>query len=87
MDQYHFYILYSSKLDKYYVGHTVNLKERLKKHNTNHSGYTGKANDWEVVFLQAFHSKEGAYKRELEVKKWKSRKRIERLIGSEHPDF
>ncbi|MFD2162079.1 GIY-YIG nuclease family protein [Paradesertivirga mongoliensis] len=42
------YILYSQSLDKYYVGCTSDVSERLKKHNTNHSGFTGKLLDWEV---------------------------------------
>lgn len=85
---YYFYILYSKELDKYYLGHTSNLEERLKKHNTNHKGFTGKANDWELKYYEIFVSKSEAYRRELQVKKWKSRKLIEKLVlGSEHPDL
>jgi len=33
-------------INGYYVGYTCDdLKERLRKHNTNHKGYTGRAND------------------------------------------
>ncbi|WP_333908728.1 GIY-YIG nuclease family protein [Marinigracilibium pacificum] len=40
--KYHSYILYSRILDKYYVGHTGDLlTERLRKHNSNHKGFTG----------------------------------------------
>ncbi|WP_207422150.1 GIY-YIG nuclease family protein [Desertivirga brevis] len=35
------YILYSSSLNKYYIGSTSNLPERLRKHNTKHKGFTG----------------------------------------------
>ena len=89
MDKYYFYIIYSQQLDKYYVGHTSNLDERLKKHNTNHKGFTGKVNDWAVVYTEIYSTKELAYAREREVKKWKSKLRITKLImrsGSEHPD-
>jgi putative endonuclease len=82
-----FYILYSAIPDKYYVGHTgEELAERLRKHNSNHRGYTGGVSDWQVVYKEIFDSKERAYAREREIKKWKSRKLIEGLIGSEHPD-
>lgn len=75
------YILYSKTLDKYYIGHTADaLEERLRKHNSNHDGFTGKAHDWEVVYSEIFPSKEQAYAREREVKRWKSKKRIELLI-------
>jgi putative endonuclease len=82
-----FYILYSSALDRYYIGYTGDdLCERLRRHNTNHKGFTGGIGDWKVVYTELFQRKEDAYKREWEVKKWKSRKMIEKLIGSDHPD-
>ncbi len=82
-----FYILFSQSADKYYIGHTTDhIEERLRKHLTNHDGFTGKFKDWKVVLTESYDSKENAYKREREVKHWKSRKRIEKLIaGSEHP--
>ncbi len=79
-DLYFFYVLYSAELDKFYIGHTSNLEERLRKHNSNHKGFTGKADDWTIVFSEKFQTKEEAYKREREVKKWKSKKMIEKLI-------
>jgi len=85
---YHFYIIYSAKLDQYYIGHTSQLSERIKKHNTNHKGFTGRANDWKIVYSEEYISKSLAYAREREVKTWKSRERIEKLLssaGSEHP--
>jgi len=86
----HTYILYSASLDKYYVGHTCEvMAERLRKHNSNHRGFTGKAGDWRLVYRQSYSAKEEAYGREREIKRWKSRKKIEKLIsaaGSEHPD-
>ncbi len=82
-----FYILYSEKIDKYYIGHTTELvDERLRKHNSNHAGFTGKANDWKVVYTEQYDSKDLAYARERAVKNWKSRKLIIKLIGLEHPD-
>ncbi len=85
MEIYYFYILYSDKLDKYYFGHTSNLGERLKKHNTNHKGFTGKADDWNVVYTETYSTKELAYTRERQVKKWKSKIRIKELIAK--PSF
>ncbi|MEO1049347.1 MAG: GIY-YIG nuclease family protein [Bacteroidota bacterium] len=77
----HFYILHSLQLDKYYIGYTCDdLASRLRTHNSNHKGYTGKVNDWRVVYTEVFDSKEEAYARERQVKSWKSRKRIVALI-------
>ena len=82
------YILYSAKLDKFYIGHSGDdINERLRKHNSNHKGFTGKAPDWKILYTEDFSTKEEAYKREREIKSWKSRKLILKLIGSAHPDL
>ena len=82
------YILYSSICDSFYIGHTSNtLAERLRKHNSNHKGYTGKVDDWKVVYYEIYDTKAQAYQREREIKSWKSRLQINKLIGSEHPAF
>ena len=87
---YKVYILYSKSLDRYYIGHTgESLEERLRKHLSNHRGFTSKAKDWTIVFSEGFDNKPSAYKRELEIKAMKSIDRIRRLCSgsasSEHP--
>jgi len=87
LGMYYFYILYSKSLDRYYLGHTSDLKERLRRHITNHKGYTGKANDWQVVYKEHYTSKNQAYKRERQVKARKSKASIQKLISSRNDDF
>jgi len=83
---FHFYILFSAKSDKYYIGHSGDdMNERLRKHNSNHKGFTGNTADWKIIYLEEYSTKEEAYAREREVKKWKSRKRLERQIGLKYP--
>ena len=85
---YKVYILYSASLDKYYIGYTGDrIKERLRKHNSNHKGFTGGKGDWVLAFNEEFDEKELAIKRESQIKGWKSRKAIEKLIGFVHPDL
>ncbi|MCB0375407.1 MAG: GIY-YIG nuclease family protein [Sinomicrobium sp.] len=83
----HFYILFSGTLNKYYIGHTCDdLEQRLRKHNSRHKGFTGKVDDWRMVYRESFPDKHRAYARERSVKKKKSRKWIEALIsGSKCP--
>ncbi len=82
-----FYILFSPKSDRYYIGHTgEDVCERLRKHNSNHKGFTGGKGDWVIVYTESFESKTLAYQREREVKGWKSRRLIAKFISSEHPD-
>ena len=76
------YILYSSVRDKYYVGFTGDdINERIRKHNSDHGGFTGYTGDWKLVYFELFDTKETAMKREKQIKGWKSRKMIEKLIG------
>jgi putative endonuclease len=81
-NMYFVYILYSAQIDRHYIGSTENIESRLSKHLSQHSGFTGKAKDWVIVYSEELASKTEALKRELEVKKWKSRKMIEVLILS-----
>jgi len=85
-----FYILHSSSLNRYYIGSTRGeIAGRLYRHLNMHKGYTSAATDWLVVYAEIFDDYSLALKRELQVKKWKSRKMLDRLVqgkGSEHPD-
>ena len=76
------YIIYSSSLDKYYVGYTFDLKKRLLEHNDGISDFTSKASDWLLKYSEPYSSRELAIKREKEIKKKKSRKYVEWLINS-----
>ena len=77
------YILYSKILDKFYIGHTAeNLEERLRKHLSNHKGFTAKSKDWEIIYSEKFETKSEAYKREMQIKSWKSKIKITKLIES-----
>ena len=86
---YTVYILFSKTLNKYYIGHTADLAERLREHNSNHKGFTGGIGDWGLRYKEYMNTKEEAIRREKEIKSWKSRKMIERLLlgGSAHPDL
>jgi putative endonuclease len=80
------YILYSATANKFYVSSTnVDLLLRIKKHNTNHKGFNGGVGDWTLQYHEEFDTAEGARKREREIKGWKSRRLIERLIGKGQP--
>ena len=84
MERYTVYILYSAYLDKYYIGYTGDtIESRLKKHNCNHTGFTGRTPDWIVVYTEIFATKRMAMERDRQIKKWKSRIKLEKLISSE----
>ncbi|QAA81752.1 GIY-YIG nuclease family protein [Aequorivita sp. H23M31] len=79
---YYLYILYSEHLDRYYIGSTEDISVRLKEHLWNHKGFTAKAKDWEIRYSENFRTRSEALAREQQIKKWKSRKLIEKLIAS-----
>jgi putative endonuclease len=85
---YWFYILYSASLDKYYVGSTRDLNGRIRRHLTHHAGFTGGAKDWRLLYSEQYLSHKEAIQREKQVKSWKSKICIQKLItdGSGHPD-
>src|SRR5688572_22839850 len=77
-----FYIHSSATPHSSDLGHTTEpIEERLRKYNSNHKGFTGKFADWIVAYTEMHPSKLDAYRREVQVKKWKSRKKIEMLIS------
>ncbi|WP_297098986.1 GIY-YIG nuclease family protein [uncultured Draconibacterium sp.] len=77
---YFCYILYSQKLDKFYIGSTADLEGRLQRHNTSNKGFTSTGKPWELKYYETFDEKSDAMKREMQLKKWKSRSTILKLI-------
>ncbi|GAB3420835.1 hypothetical protein GCM10027516_17770 [Niabella aquatica] len=82
------YILYSKKLNKYYVGATsTDATERLNKHFSGY--YAGKftsiADDWELFLEIHCLQVTQAFKIETHIKRMKSRKYIENL--KRYPDI
>ena len=81
---YYTYILFSQYLDKYYIGYCSDIEERLKRHlQGNGSTYTKKAKDWELVYQKEFTTSNEAITYERFLKKKKSRKYLEYLIGNQ----
>jgi putative endonuclease len=89
---YYVYILYSKDIDQFYIGSTADIGQRIykHKHNQKHRGFTAQTGDWQLMYSESYQTKAEGLKRELQIKKWKNRKMIEKLIGSgwlAHPDF
>lgn len=82
------YILHSQKLDKYYIGFTVNDPEiRLDQHNSRHfdTSFTVRGIPWKLIFSIKCESEKQARQIESHVKKMKSKKFVENLI--KYPDL
>jgi putative endonuclease len=75
------YILYSTQVDKFYIGSCKDLDERLLFHLNKKfkEAYTRMSNDWEIYFHISVHYYTHARSIELHIKQMKSRKYIENL--------
>ena len=73
------YILYSEKYDRFYIGQTSDIQDRLRRHNAGYELATAPYKPWALkLFLQKSSRKESM---ELEKKiKNLSRKRITEFI-------
>ena len=80
----YFYIIYSTTKNRYYIGITDDLNQRLNFHNFKEEskGFSKIASDWEFKLTYRCKSKEQASLLERFIKKQKSRKFNERLINS-----
>jgi putative endonuclease len=80
--KYSCYIVYSKSINRFYVGYTSNIDERLRLHKNGHFGgksYTYKVSDWDLFLLIPCRTIEQAVFTEYRIKKMKSRKYIENL--------
>ncbi len=76
------YILFSQKLNKYYVGSTPDLDRRFTEHNRGKEKFTKTGVPWVLVYQEIFEELKDARKRESYIKRMKSRTFIEKLIDS-----
>jgi putative endonuclease len=79
------YILYSARLDRYYVGESEDPQRRLLEHlgHKYKGAATGKATDWEIRLAIACNDRSHARKLELWIKAQKSRVIVERILNEE----
>ncbi|ADY28635.1 GIY-YIG nuclease family protein [Cellulophaga lytica] len=82
MQQHFIYFLYSKSIDRFYIGETSNLKNRLILHQKQHykGSFTKSAKDWEIVFSKKCDSKQDALFLEKFIKRMKSKKFILKVI-------
>ena len=55
--------------NKSYVGYTINIKNRLKKHNTSLGAKSTKGYKWQLIYKKRFYSKSKALSFEYKLKK------------------
>ena len=79
-------ILYSEKLNRFYIGATLDIEERMNFHHSSPAHkFTGKSDDWELFLKSECDNKKQALLVERHIKRMKSRKYIENLKN--HPEI
>jgi len=80
---YFIYILRSSFKGRYYIGHTVNVLDRLREHNRGWVRSTKSGIPWVIVYSEKFRTKQNAVRRELQIKSYKGGEVFKRLVSKE----
>ena len=73
-------VLYSQSRDRYYIGSCANVEQRLIRHNAGATLSTKSGKPWNVVHTETYPTKTDALKREINLKRLKSRVYLENLI-------
>ena len=81
-NMYKVYILKLSS-GSYYVGSTNDLDRRMAEHLLGKSYYTKSRLPLTLIYTENYSSRSEAQSREYQIKSWKKRKAIERLINKQ----
>ncbi len=77
---FYVYILESSQNKSYYTGSCGNIQLRLNQHNRGLVRSTQRFIPWNLLYFEEHEDLKSARRRESQIKNWKKRKSIERLI-------
>ena len=81
------YILRSARSGIFYVGHTEDLIQRLREHETGRSHISSSRGPWELVYVEVFSTRAEAMKREREIKGRKSKRYINKLLETDNESW
>lgn len=75
------YIIKSQKTEQYYIGVTIDLKQRLRHHNSGANRSTKNKAPWEIVYTENFEDKRLAWLRERQIKSYKGGEAFKKLLN------
>ena len=67
---FYVYLLRSDKNDKFYIGYSSDLRQRLQQHNQGQNISTKSGIPWQLVYYEAFQTKALAMERERKLKRY-----------------
>ena len=77
---YSVYILYSISTEQFYKGHTIDLPNRLTRHNAGFENFTSKGTPWNLIWHISKPSKSAAYQLEIKLKNLTRKRLIDFMI-------
>jgi putative endonuclease len=75
------YILKSEIDSSFYTGQCQNIQERVNRHNKGYTKSTKTKVPWQLVYYESYRARSEALKREIQIKKGKSRQYIDKIIS------
>ncbi len=79
---FYVYILQSQSTTRYYIGQTQDTDERVAYHNANYSKSLKNRGPWQLVYREEFVTRAEAVRRERQIKSWKDRTMIQKLVSA-----
>jgi len=67
--------------NRYYIGSTSDIVERLKYHNSGKNRSTKRKGEWKLVYKEDFQDKKSAWLREKQIKSYKGGEAFKKLIN------
>lgn len=74
------YILKSEKDNSYYIGSSSSIKQRIEAHNKGKVRSTRYKRPLKLIYTEDYPTLKEAMRRERQLKSWKRRDAVERLI-------
>ena len=65
---YYVYVLWSPRVQRFYIGLSENPQRRLAQHNQSGRGWTYRHAPWQLVYTECCHNYSLARQRELQLK-------------------
>lgn len=90
LGSYHTWVMYTvyilqNEQNRYYIGYTNSLVERLYRHNTSRNISTRHRGPWKVVYTEQHPNRQSAWLREREIKRMKGGNSFKKLIMERWP--
>ena len=80
---HYLYLIESKRYDKYYIGQTSDLDDRIQRHNENRCKYTKGKGTWDIVDFKVFQNRRDAVIEEKRLKKAKNKDYIYNYFKSQ----